>query len=49
MNNLANLVATGKITVEELSTAPELIERAQLVKDGISACNKTLHFPIGVT
>lgn len=49
MNKLANLVATGKITVEELSTAPELIERAQLVKDGISACNKTLHFPMGVT
>ena len=48
MNKLANLIANGKITVEELASAQNLIERAKLVTTGIEACKKTILFPIGV-
>ena len=45
---LAEMIANGTITVEELANSPELIERAQLVRDGLKACRKTLNFPQGV-
>ena len=44
---LANLIANGTISVQDLANAPELIERAKLVKDGLEACEKTLLFPFG--
>lgn len=47
MNKLATLIANGDITVEELASAKELIERAELVTKGIEACKKTLVFPVG--
>lgn len=49
MNKLAKLIADGTITVEELASAKELIERAELVTKGIEACKKTLAFPLGVS
>lgn len=49
MNKLATLIAKGEITVEELVSAKELIERAELVTNGIKACRKTLMFPFGVS
>ena len=49
MNKLATLIANGDITVEELASAKELIERAELVTNGIEACRKTLAFPFGVS
>ena len=48
MNKLAKLIANGDITVEELASATELIERARFVTEGIEACKKTLSFGIGV-
>lgn len=48
MNKLATLIAKGSITVEELASAKELIERAELVMKGIQACKKTLTFGLGV-
>lgn len=48
MNKIAELIANGNITVEELADAKTLIERAQLVKEGIEACKKTIVFPVGV-
>lgn len=47
MNNLAKMIATGKISIEELAGATELIERAKLVTEGIEACKKTISFPLG--
>ena len=47
MNKIAKLIADGKITVEELKDAQELIERAELVIKGVEACKKTLKFPLG--
>jgi len=44
---LATLIANGTITIEDLANAPELIERAKLVRDGLDACAKTLLFPFG--
>lgn len=49
MNNLAKMIADGKITVEELASAGKLIERAKLVLEGINACKKTLVFPLGTS
>lgn len=49
MNKLANLIADGKITVEELASAEDLIKRAKLVASGIEACKKIIVFPIGVS
>lgn len=49
MNKLANLIATGEITVEELANAKELIERAELVITGLKACEKTIKFSFGVS
>lgn len=49
MNKLATLIAKGEITVEELASAKKLIERADLVTNGIKACSKTLVFPFGVS
>lgn len=49
MNKLAKLVANGRITVEELASANDLIERAKLVRDGIEACLKTISFPLGAS
>lgn len=49
MNKLAKLIANGDVSVEELDSAKELIERAELVKEGIEACKKTLSFPFGVS
>ena len=37
------------LQVEELASASELIERAELVTKGIEACKKTLTFPFGVS
>ena len=48
MMKLANLIADGTITVEDLANAPALIERAKLVTEGLKACSKTLLFPFGV-
>lgn len=48
MNKLAKLISTGEITVEELASASKLIERANLVINGLTACKKTLVFPFGV-
>ena len=49
MNKLAILISNGSITVEELASAKELIERAELVTKGIEACKKTLAFPLGTS
>ena len=49
MNKLATLIAKGEITVEELASGKELIERAELVAQGIEACKKTLTFPFGTS
>ena len=49
MNKLAILIANGDITVEDLASAKELIERAELVTKGIQACKKTLMFPLVVS
>ena len=49
MNKLAELIATGEITVEELTAVPELIERAKLVTEGLAACKKNILFPLGAT
>ncbi len=49
MNKLATLIANGSITVEELASAHELIERAELVMKGIEACKKTLLFPVNTS
>lgn len=48
-NKLANLIANGEISVEELAKATDLINRANLVVEGIVACKKTLVFPVGTT
>ena len=48
MNRLAKMIAQGDITVEELASAKELIERAEYVRRGVEACRETLSFPIGV-
>ncbi len=48
-NKLANLIANGEISVEELAKATDLINRANLVVEGIAACKKTLVFPVGTT
>ncbi len=45
--NLANMIANGTISVEELANSTKLIERARLVSDGLAACRKTLLFPLG--
>lgn len=47
MMKLANLIANGTISVADLTNAPELIERAKLVTDGLKACTQTLLFPLG--
>ena len=47
MNKLAKLIAEGKISVDELAGANDLIARAQLIKRGIRACRKNLAFPLG--
>ena len=44
---LAEMIAKRIISVEELANAPELIERAQLVNEGLKACRSTLLFPFG--
>ena len=46
--NLVELIAKKEITVEGLSSAKALIERAELVTKGLQACKKTLMFPLGV-
>ena len=47
MSKFEELIADEIITVEELANAHELIDRANLVKEGPSACKKTLLFPLG--
>ena len=47
MNKLAEMIAEGKITIEELASATVLVERAELVKKGVEACGKTILFPFG--
>ena len=49
MNRLAEMIAKGEISVEELATARDLISRAELVVAGIEACKKTIVFPLGET
>ncbi len=49
MNKLVQMIVEGKITVEELAGASELIERAKLVKEGLEACKKNIKFPLGET
>lgn len=46
-SRLAQMIANGEITVEELAGAPELIERAALITKALEACKKTLVFPLG--
>lgn len=46
--SLAQMIANGTISIEELANANTLIERAKLVNDGVNACSKTLLFPLGV-
>lgn len=48
MNKLAELVANGTITVEELAKAQDLIYRAKVVTQGLEACKKNIAFPFGV-
>lgn len=48
MNKIATLIANGEITVEELANAQELIDRAEIVNQGLEACKKTIMFPLGV-
>ena len=47
MNGLVKMITDGVISVEELAAAPELIERAKLVKEGLAACMKNITFPFG--
>lgn len=47
MGNLVKLILDGVISVEDLADAPELIERAALVKEAVAACQKTISFPLG--
>lgn len=49
MNKIANLISTGEITVEDLSNAKDLIDRAQFVVTALEACKRTISFPLGVT
>lgn len=49
MNNIAKLISTGEITVEDLSNANDLIERAQFVTAALEACRRNILFPLGVT
>ena len=46
---LAELIEFGVVTIEDLANAPELIERAQVVNNGLKACAKTILFPLGAT
>ncbi len=46
--DLSTMIAAGTISVEELANAPQLIERAQFVQNGVEACKKVLLFPLGV-
>lgn len=48
-NKLAELLANGTITVEELAGANELIEQAKLITEGIKACQKLIYFPLGTS
>lgn len=48
MSKLASWIANGTLSVDELASAPDLIERAKLVQEGLAACEKTLLFPFGV-
>lgn len=47
--NLSQMVASGEITVDELSQADKLIKRAKLVRIGLAACKRNLVFPLGET
>ena len=49
MGKLKELIATGEISVEEVKDARELIERAELVAQGIKACKKVMLFPLGTS
>ena len=49
MNTLAQLIADGAITIDDLANGTELIERAKFVKEGLAACKQTLKFPMGIT
>lgn len=47
--SLANLIANGTVSLEELASAQDLIDRAKFVKAGIDACKENLVFPLGTT
>ena len=47
MTKLEKMNADGTISIDELASIPELIERAKLVQDGLSACQKTISFHLG--
>ena len=49
MNKIVELMANGTITAQDLVEASPLIERAELVNQGIQACKKTLVFPLGAS
>ena len=46
MNELATKIAKKEITEQDLIDAKELIDRATLISEGITACKKTILFPL---
>lgn len=49
MTTLQDLITDGYIGVEDLASAKELVDRAELVINGIEACKRTLAFPLGTS
>lgn len=46
-NKLAQYIANGFISVEDLANAEELIARAKLVTNALKACKNQIVFPMG--
>ena len=46
-NKLAQYIANGFISVEDLANAEELIARAKLVTNALKACKNQILFPMG--
>ena len=49
MSKIADMITQGLIDPEDLLSAENLLKRLKLVSEGITACKKTLQFPLGVT
>ena len=48
MNKIVDLIELNELSIEELAKADYLVKRAELVKEGLEACKKTISFPLGV-